>query len=194
MKAATPPKEKLLAAAARLFYQHGYRAVGVDAIAEESGVGKMTLYRHFPSKEHLIVAYLNEADAQFWRWFDQTTGPFPGQPRQQLLAFFGAVQAIVTNPICLGCPFLNAAVDFPPPDHPGHRVALEHKRAARARFRELAEQVGARDPARVGDQLYLIMDAAFMAARMFGGTPDNPAANIVEAVQQLIDTQCEAVG
>ena len=49
-----------------MFYQHGYRAIGVDTIAAESGIGKMTLYRHYPSKDDLIVAYLKDSNDLFW--------------------------------------------------------------------------------------------------------------------------------
>ncbi len=69
MKIAVTPKDKLFQTAARLFYQHGYRAVGVDTIAAESGIGKMTLYRHYPSKDDLIVAFLRDSDENFWRLF-----------------------------------------------------------------------------------------------------------------------------
>jgi AcrR family transcriptional regulator len=67
------PKEKLFQTAARLFFQHGYRAVGVDTIAAESGIGKMTLYRHFPSKDDLIAAYLRDSVRNFWRYFEENT-------------------------------------------------------------------------------------------------------------------------
>ena len=62
MNTKAAPKDKVFQTAARLFYQHGYRAIGVDTLAEESGIGKMTLYRHYPSKDDLIVAYLKDSD------------------------------------------------------------------------------------------------------------------------------------
>ena len=62
MKTEVTPKDKVFQTAARLFYQHGYRAIGVDTIAAESGIGKMTLYRHYPSKDDLIVAYLKDSN------------------------------------------------------------------------------------------------------------------------------------
>ena len=73
MKIATTPKEKLFETAARLFYRHGYRATGVDTIAAESGIGKMTLYRHYPSKDDLIIAFLHQSDEDFWDYFEQST-------------------------------------------------------------------------------------------------------------------------
>src|SRR5512147_1825047 len=73
MKSEATPKEKLFQKAAHLFYKHGYRAIGVDTIAAESGIGKMTLYRHYPSKDDLIVAFLRQSDKDFWAYFSQTT-------------------------------------------------------------------------------------------------------------------------
>jgi len=73
MKTEVTPKEKLFQTAARLFYQHGYRSIGVDTIAAESGIGKMTLYRHYPSKDDLIIAYLHDSNRLFWDQFEQIT-------------------------------------------------------------------------------------------------------------------------
>ena len=125
-------REQILQTAGRLFYRDGYRAVGVDTIVAESGMTKMTLYRYFPSKDTLIAAYLEESDAGFGSWFEQALGSPDNSARDRLVALFTALEDLVTAPTCLGCPFLNAAVDFPCPDHPGHRAALAHKQAMRA--------------------------------------------------------------
>lgn len=184
-KTSRSARQKILEAAARLFFRDGFRAVGVDTIVAESGVGKMTLYRHFPSKDDLIVAYLNASNEEFWAWFDEATTVSAGGARAQLLGFFQALEKLVTQPTCYGCPFLNTAVDFPGREHPGHQVALQHKQTVRARFRELAQQAGARSPKTLADQLVLLMDGAFMAVRMFG--VDNPATRVTEAARILID-------
>jgi len=178
-------RQEVLETAAALFFRDGFRAVGIDTIVAESGVGKMTLYRHFPSKDDLIVAYLKDSNDKFWAWFNESTAQGAEQPRTQLIAFFEALEKLVTSPQCYGCPFLNAAVDFPEDSHPGHLVALEHKQAVRARFYELAQQAGARAPEVLADQLLLLMDGAFMAVRMFG--INNPAAHVAKAAESLID-------
>ena len=193
MKDARSPKEKLLQTAARLFYQHGYRAIGVDTIASESGIGKMTLYRHYPSKDDLIVAFLRQSDGDFWRYFEQSTGDSPGA-REKLLAFFRALQGYVTSPACYGCPFINVVSEYPQADHVGHQVALEHKQAVRARFRQLAEEAGARRPQGLADGLLLLMDGAYIAARMYGASPDNPGAGVAEAARRMIESGCGARG
>jgi AcrR family transcriptional regulator len=189
MKTTITPKEKLFETAARLFYQHGYRAVGVDTIAAESGIGKMTLYRHYPSKDDLIVAFLKASNEDFWGYFEHSTGNAP-TARGKLLAFFEALQDYVTTPDCYGCPFINVATEYPNAEHAGHQVALEHKQSVRERFLQLAVEAGARQPEKLANALLLLMDGAYMAARMFGGSPGNPAANVAEAAQDLIDVQC----
>jgi AcrR family transcriptional regulator len=190
MKTATTPKEKLFQTAARLFYQYGYRAIGVDTIAAESGIGKMTLYRHYPSKDDLIVAFLRESNKGFWEYFERSTKDAP-TAYEKLLAFFKALQIYVTSPACYGCPFINVATEYPEVDYAGHRVALEHKQSVRARFTQLAQEAGARQPEALANALLLLMDGAYMAARMYGASLNNPAAEVAEAAQWIINTQCK---
>ena len=185
MKMDITPKDKVFKTAARLFYQHGYRAIGVDTIAAESGIGKMTLYRHYPSKDDLIVAYLRDSNELFWKNFEQITKD-ASTPREKLLAFFQSLQDYVKTPVCYGCPFLNVATEYPETDYPGHQVALEHKQSVRTRFRQLAKEAGAPKPEALADQLFLLMDGAYMASRMFGAK--NPAAQVAEAARILIDS------
>ena len=185
-------RERILQAAGRLFYRDGYRAVGVDTIVAEAGATKMTLYRHFSSKDELIAAHLEESNAGFWTWFEQALGSPDNPARDRLVALFTALEALVTAPACLGCPFLNAAVDFPCPDHPGHRAALAHKQALRDRLMQLAQAAGAAQSARLADHLLLLADGALMAARLFG--PDNPAQGVAATAALLIDAQIAAAG
>lgn len=186
MKTGIAPKDHLFQTAARLFYQHGYRAIGVDTIAAESGIGKMTLYRHYPSKDDLIVAYLRDSHEVFWHNFEQITKDAP-TPRAKLLAFFSALQDYAVTPACYGCPFLNVATEYPEIDYAGHQVAIEHKQTVRVRFNQLVQEAGAHQPEALANALYLLMDGAYMAARMFGSSPGNPAAHVAETVRHLLD-------
>jgi AcrR family transcriptional regulator len=191
MKNAITPKERLFQTAARLFYQHGYRTTGVDTIASESGIGKMTLYRHYPSKDDLIVAFLEESNTEFWEYFEQSTQDVTSA-REKVLAFFEALQGYVVSPACYGCPFINVATEFPELEYAGHKVALEHKQSVRARFTQLAREAGAHQPEALANALLLLMDGAYMAARMYGASVDNPARDVAEVARQLIDAQCKA--
>lgn len=185
MKKEIAPKDKVFKTAARMFYQHGYRAIGVDTLAAESGIGKMTLYRHYPTKDDLIVAYLKDSNDLFWRNFEKITEDAP-TAREKILAFFEGLQDYVQSPSCYGCPFLNVATEYPETNYPGHQVAIEHKQSVRMKFRQLAREAGAKKPDILADQLFLLMDGAYMASRMFGTR--NPAAHLAEAAQVLVDS------
>jgi AcrR family transcriptional regulator len=142
----------------------------------------MTLYRHFPSKDHLIAAYLERTNEQLLTWVEKLIAPHE-DPRAALEAVFDGVAKLASSPECLGCAFVGAAGEFPEPDHPGHRVAAEHKRAVVDRLRELAERAGARDPNGLAEELLLIMDGAWSAARVFGpGSHGRRAAAAAKAV------------
>lgn len=184
MSSATVPsvRERILDTASRLFYRHGFVSVGVDTIIAEAGVAKMSLYRHFPSKDDLIVAYLEQSNQRFWAWFDGALGE--GRPREQLLRLFEELARFATSPACFGCMFQLAAADFPDPDHPAHRIALAHKTAVIDRLSDLASRAGSPDPDGVAAQLLLLMDGAFVASRMF--LSDTPAAHVGEAAAAII--------
>lgn len=180
-------RQRILDIAGDLFFRQGYRAIGVDTIVKETGVAKMTLYRHFHSKDDLIVAYLEQVNQLFWEWFDAAIRTDPGKPRDQLVAVFEELETLVNSPKCFGCAFLVAASEFPDLDSPGHRVALAHKQSLRNRFRDLARQADACKPDVLADQLLLLMDGAFAAVRMFG--PTHPGMRVAEAATVLIDAQ-----
>jgi AcrR family transcriptional regulator len=176
-------RERILEAASRLFVRDGFRAVGVDTVIAEAGVAKMTLYAHFPSKDDLIAAYLERANERFWRWLDAAVAGVD-DPRARLVSMFDAVGKLANDPQCLGCTFQGTAAEFPDPEHPGHRVALAHKQAVLARLGTLAREADLRDPEALADQLLLLMDGAWVAARMFGH--GNPSAQVAAAATALI--------
>jgi AcrR family transcriptional regulator len=158
-------------------------SVGVDTIIAEAGVAKMSLYRHFPTKDDLIVAYLERSSEQFWAWFEGSLGT--AGPRQQLMRIFQELGKFTTSPACFGCMFQLAAADFPDPEHPAHRIALAHKTAVINRFRDLAARAGSHDPDALAAQLFLLMDGAFVASRMFHDP--SPAAHVGDAAASVIN-------
>jgi AcrR family transcriptional regulator len=177
-------RERILETAQRLFYRDGFRAVGVDTIIAEAGVAKMSLYRHFPSKDDLIVAYLDESNRQYWQWLEGEVADIE-DPLDELVGMFEAIERLATAPECYGCTFQGTAAEFPDRNHPGHRVALAHKNTVRQRFTTLARQAGLTDPEALGNHLLLLMDGAWVAARMYG--PDNPAQGLAATARALID-------
>src|ERR1700694_1186723 len=81
-------RDRIFDTACELFYRHGIRAVGVDAIAQEAGTNKMSFYRSFPSKEDLVAEYLREQEREYFDWWDGTIAPYKGDPLKQLDALF----------------------------------------------------------------------------------------------------------
>jgi len=176
-------RDRILCTASELFYEHGFHAVGIDLIIEQAGVAKATLYRHFSTKDDLISAYLEDADAHFSDWYDASINP-DATPAEALVGIFDSVATLATSPGCLGCTFQVTAAEFPEASHPGHAVALAHKQAVRGRLRELAKEAGARRPDELADGLLLLMDGAFAAARMHGH--DNPGGQVGAVARTLI--------
>jgi AcrR family transcriptional regulator len=177
-------RERILDAAGHLFYEQGFRAVGIDTIIAEAGVAKMTLYAHFPSKDDLIVAYLERADAEGWQWMEDATSGHE-TPRKKLIAIFDALGEKVNSDACLGCPVQATAAEFPDPDHPCHKVAVTNKEKVRTHLHDLAKEAGLRDPDGLADQLMLLMDGAYASSRMYG--PGNPARHVAAAARALIE-------
>lgn len=180
-------RRRLLETASELFYREGIRAIGVDTIAQQSGVGKPTLYRHFSTKDDLIVAYLEEEDRTHWRWFDEVIATYEGSPKEQLLAWFQACAQRMSEPAFRGCPFLNTLAEIAEPDHPAHWRALEHERELRRRLAHLGQLARARDPLALADQLLLVLNGALTSASLFGEA--SPTVQLTTIVAHLIDLQ-----
>ncbi len=139
--------DRILDTAFRLFYAHGIRGVGVDRIIAESGVAKATFYRHFPSKDELVLAYLDRVDAG-WRDALRTAAEAAGPaPRDQLIGLFDALGSACRRDGYHGCAFINTAAESEP-GGPVHARTVAHKRAVRAWVRELAAAGGRRRPRR----------------------------------------------
>ncbi len=165
---ALPPRERILAAAADLFYRQGIRAVGVEAVAEAAGTNKMTLYRHFASKDVLVAEYLRleaqEAEAQ-WTHLE---GRHPGEPLAQLRAWFRDVTAHVASESERGCALSNAAIELPDEEHPARAVIKTHKTFTRKRIAALARAAGLHEPALLADELFLLLEGARVTAQSVG--------------------------
>ncbi len=171
--------------AADLFYREGIRAVGVDTIVKQAGVAKISLYRNFESKDDLIVAYLKNRNADYWRNVDRILATKRGDPRAQLRALISYVAGRTTTPGYRGCPFINYASEFPDASHPGHRIVDQNKREMRRRLVNLTKTIGAHRPAQLADALFLLIEGAYASSQTLGGR-SGPAANLLWAADALI--------
>ena len=163
-----PPRQRILAAATKLFYRHGIRAVGVEAIAEAACTNKMTLYRHFASKEVLVAEYLREVARAADRCWERIAQQHPGDPRAQLLAWLENMAGDLLDPEGRGCALANAAIELPERDHPARRVIEEFKRAQSLQLIRLGEQAGVSEPDVLADELHLLLEGARVAAQSVG--------------------------
>lgn len=147
---------RILAAADRLFYTQGIRAVGVDTIAAEARVSKRTLYNHYPSKDALIAAYLT---ARFKR-----IAPSDAPPAEQILGVFDRLERVFAITGFRGCPFVNAVAELSDPKHPASGLALAFKEQRRRWFRALLERLRVKDPDALATQLLILNDGAIATA------------------------------
>ncbi len=163
-----PPRERLLAVAAELFYRHGIRAIGVEAIAEAAATNKMTLYRHFASKDELVAECLRQVarqGAERWHVYEQA---HPDDPLGQIRAWLAEVAEHVADTNHRGCALANAAVELPDKTHPVRRVIEEYKIAQRDRLAGLCRSAGLEEPAMLADELYLLLEGARVTAQSVG--------------------------
>lgn len=154
----TPAGRRIVAAAEELFYNRGITAVGVDLIAERSGVTKRTLYNQFGSKDHLVATYLTGRD-QRWRSLVRAAVDAGNTPAEAVTAPFEALRTwSETN--TRGCAFINALAELPDPSHPAHRIAANQKLWLLNLFKELATTAGCSHPATLATQLLVLHEGA----------------------------------
>jgi AcrR family transcriptional regulator len=154
------PRERILAAARALFYARGIRAVGVDEIAEAALTNKMTLYRHFGSKDGLIIEYLSVLARESEAIWDDLARLHAGKPDLQIEGWIVRISAKLMEKGGRGCAIANAAVEIAESDHPARAVIMGHMEAQRDRIAMLSRSAGFADPERLADEIYLLLEGA----------------------------------
>ena len=154
------PAERILAAADKLFYTQGIRAVGVDSVAAEAGVSKRTLYNYYPSKDALIAAYLT---GRF-----RHVAPSDAPAREQILGYFEYLERVFASARFRGCPYVNAVAELSDPKHAAAGIALQFKEQRRQWFRALLERLAIKDADALATQLQLLVEGALSATLVRG--------------------------
>ena len=157
---------------------------GVDAIAEAAGTNKMTLYRHFDSKDVLVAACLSELTKEFDVAWDAIAAVHAGDPKGQLLAWLRHVCDFKVNEAERGCGLANAAVELPDKDHPARRVIREYKTELRERLIRLCRDAKLADPERLADEVFLICEGARVTAQSVG--TEGLSARLAEMLEELV--------
>ena len=179
------PRQRILLAARDLFRRHGIRGVGVEAIAEAAGTNKMTLYRHFTSKDELILAYLRgiavEVD-EMWRDIETED---PDDMHAQLNAWLVCAEECVTSDR-RGCDLANAAVELTEEGHPGRRIIEQLKTEHRDRLAALCRRAGISQPEVLADALTLLLEGARVSRQSAGC--HGPSSKFIGTAEKVIES------
>jgi len=161
---AVQARERLLATAEELFYREGLRAVGIDRVLAESGVGKASLYRHFAGKEELAAEVLRRCDAEWRAWLAGAVERLADAPDQRPLAVFDALAERFARRDFRGCAFINTMVEAADAGTELHAVAAQHKEHVIDYVEGLLTDAGVSDARTVAEQLQLVIDGAIVTA------------------------------
>lgn len=177
------PRDRILEVASDLFYREGVRGVGVDRIIEEAGVAKATFYRHFPSKDDLVVAWLRQPETRGLSWLEGDLAKRTDDPFEQLGFVFDVLAEWLASPHFRGCAYINSAVETPDPQHPVHEEYRREARTAEEFLARTAAQAGLRDPDGVAAQLMILVAGVITRALAEGNsTPVSDARRVADHV------------
>ena len=182
--AQAPPRERILHAARELFYRDGIRAVGVETIASAAGTNKMTLYRHFASKDALVAAYLSELAAMGDALWETARAEHPGDPEAQLRALLRRVSQFADECSGRGCAFANAAIELAERAHPARKIIEGHKRKQRERLVALCREAGFERPERLADEIFLLVEGARVSLQSVGR--EGPGSRLYALAEGLL--------
>jgi AcrR family transcriptional regulator len=176
-----PPRQRILAAAADLFERQGIRGVGVEAIAAAADTNKMTLYRHFASKDELIAEWVRAVVTDKESEWDEIAALNPTDPQAQLVDWSRRVAKKLATLEERGSALSNALAELPERDHPARRVIEEHKRREYARVLRLCKDAEFPKPELVADQVYFLLEGAKACVQCIG------LKRVGEHLIQLVD-------
>lgn len=177
------PRERIIKTARELFRKHGIRGVGVDAIAEHAGTNKMTLYRHFGSKDELVIACLHDFANDIEGLWQSLEMSHPSDPMTQIHAWVRMAAECTVGDL-RGCDMANVAVELAEDDHPARKVIEEFKTAQRARLARLCRDAGIARADQLADALCLLIEGARVSMQSVG--PEGPSAHVISIGEAVI--------
>ncbi|MFC7876846.1 TetR/AcrR family transcriptional regulator [Isoptericola sp. NPDC057391] len=155
-------RERILAAGSGLFYAEGVRAVSADKVIAAAGVSKVTFYRHFPTKDDLVVAYLDELAAAERARLEAIRSQHAGDAAATLAALADALGEVARSERFRGCAFVNAGAEFADPAHPVRRAVADHRAWYTDFLAGVARDAGADEPAAAAAELMMLRDGAMV--------------------------------
>lgn len=177
-------RDELIQKSLQVFYTNGFHATGMERLVAETGISKTSMYKHFRTKEDLIMATLRLRDETFRNWLFRRMEDIGKTPQDQLLAMFDALGEWFVTQDFRGCMFVKAASEFQEQTHPIHQQSAAHKHLLERHIIILANQAGLRDPERFARQLLLLKEGAIISAHL-GHTKDS-ASDAKEAAAALL--------
>jgi AcrR family transcriptional regulator len=178
-------RERIVRAAGDLFYAEGIHAVGVDRVTAAAGVAKATMYQQFRSKDELVAACLQRRAEQWRASVADPVLALPGSAARRIGAVFERLGKTFAAPGYRGCPFINAAAEYPGPDGPVAAAIAAHRAQVRGLFAELLAGVPAARRAALTDQLVLLYDGTMVGAQLDQGP--RAARRARAAARQLLE-------
>ena len=185
-----PPRERILDAACDLFYSRGIRNVSVDEIAAAAQTNKMTLYRHFESKDLLVAEYLKKLSGMSDSWNQEIERAHPNDAPGQLEAWIDLVSRNLGKATDRGCPMANAAVEIPEKDHPARLVIEQYKTRQSDRLVRLCREAGYAEPERLADELFLLFEGACINVQSVGCC--GPGARFAHMARRIMASHARA--
>lgn len=177
-------RDRILDTASTLFYERGVRAVGVDLIVREAAVAKTSLYRYFPTKDDLVVTFLEREDLEFWKLWDSVAEQYPDDPAGELEAHMRWIGERLARSNYRGCPQINVAAEFAEQDHPARQVSQRHMRALRSRLQSIARRLDVPRPDQLAAQLAVLVNGAFVSSALL--SPEEATEVLVGALKALL--------
>ncbi len=177
-------RNELVQKALEAFYQNGFNATGMDTLVKETGISKTSMYKHFRTKEDLILAVLRLRDENFRNWMYRRMEELAKSPRDQLIAMFDALEEWFSEPGYKGCMFIKASSEFQDASHPIHKQSADHKRMLERYVTELATKAGLPEPDKLARQLLLLKEGAIVTAHL--GHTENAAQDAKTAAITLL--------
>ncbi len=185
----SPTRQRLVEAAIRRFYRDGFRSVGIDQILKDVGISKTAFYKHFESKDDLMIAALETQHAWaqeiFRTMICERGGP---SAMGRLHAVLDVVDHVIESDDFHGCIFVNAAIEFPLPHEPAHVLAAKNKQAIEEIVRELAQEAGADDPLALAQEFCMIIEGTYVTRHVSGNKQTIEIARRI--AQRVIAARC----
>lgn len=178
-----PARDRILDAAAELFYANGVNSVGIDAVIERAGVAKMSLYNHFSSKDELVAATLERLDDEWFDWLEIAVDRLAPTPQDRPLAFFDAIHEWFGSPGFRGCPFLNVQAEVADATHPARGTCRRHTARLRDFIRTQLRLAGVSSADETAEDLLMLTEGAIMLAVATG---EREAATRAKRIAQHI--------